>query len=93
MSQCHEIAAGITQQCDDGTNDAAEDLSANQPQLALDAPTLAASMTKACALCGNQAVRLLLCTRCKSARYCHAEHQRQHWFSFICVFKIFYGEI
>ena len=88
MPQCHKIAAVLaSQQRDDCTHDIAEDLSANRPQLALNAPPPITPTTKACAFCGYQAARLLLCARCKLARYCHADHQRQHWYTFVYVLK------
>ena len=32
-----------------------------------------------CGFCGEAKEKLLLCSRCKSVRYCHADHQRKHW--------------
>ena len=34
-----------------------------------------------CGFCGEAKEKLLLCSKCKVVRYCHADHQRQHWFS------------
>jgi hypothetical protein len=38
------------------------------------------SLNLTCAFCGDATKKLLLCGKCKVARYCGAEHQKQHWF-------------
>ena len=35
-----------------------------------------------CGFCGEAKEKLLVCGKCKAMRYCHADHQRQHWFNF-----------
>jgi hypothetical protein len=45
----------------------------------LQVPAAATSPAKSCSFCGHANGKLMLCSRCKNARYCHADHQRQHW--------------
>ena len=63
---------------------------ASRARLALELRSLRPSAAKMCAFCGEEKEKLLLCSKCKTARYCHADHQRQHWwgvfsFEFIVV--------
>jgi len=34
---------------------------------------------KSCAVCGVEHLKLFLCARCESIRYCSAEHQKEDW--------------
>jgi hypothetical protein len=34
---------------------------------------------RTCAACGNQALQMLKCSRCKAAFYCDAACQKRHW--------------
>ena len=57
------------------------------PLLAIEAATVATAAISAapkmckpvCGFCGEAKEKLLLCSKCKSVRYCDAGHQRQHW--------------
>jgi hypothetical protein len=39
-----------------------------------------APVAHTCGFCGAASEKLFLCGKCKSVRYCDANHQRQHWF-------------
>ncbi len=41
--------------------------------------TMDAAVPESCANCGEQAEKLLRCTRCKGVRYCGRECQKAHW--------------
>jgi len=47
-------------------------------QLALPAP-VKQSLAPACGHCGATKEKLLLCSKCKTMRYCSVDHQKQHW--------------
>ena len=86
-----EFEKSESQQCGDRTESDANN--PNQQLLAIEAAATSTSPTKkavVCGFCGEAKEKLLLCGKCKAVRYCHADHQRQHWFcSRICCF-IFY---
>ena len=51
-----------------------------EAMVACTAAVLPKTIDKAvCGFCGEAKEKLLLCSKCKSMRYCHADHQRQHW--------------
>ena len=86
-----EFAKSESQKCGDRTK--SDVGNAAQPLLAIEAAATSTSHTKkhvVCGFCGEAKEKLLLCGKCKATRYCHADHQRQHWFRFlIYVFYIY----
>ena len=61
-------------------------MATKQPQLALEGSHTPAVLVLACLFCGESNKKLLLCGKCKAARYCGPYHQKLHWCGFYAFF-------
>ncbi len=73
----HVLSLGIT--CPQGFQALADSIEGDQPQIAKILREFKPASIMRCSYCTSSAKKLKKCARCKKARYCNAECQKNHW--------------